>query len=203
MGAALVAAFVFDSCKSDPNSPGIEYMPDMYRSPSFETYGENLFYGDTVMSARLPASNTIPRGMDYLPYALPNSFDGYMASDSLKNPVANSPESIAKGKELYDRFCKHCHGKSGQGDGPIPTNSEYPPPPSYSKQLKDLSEGKMFHSITYGKNLMGAHASQLTKTERWTIIRYVQTLQNPAGSKKEAVADVSDKAAPVSEGKEG
>ena len=26
------------SCQSDPNSPGTEYMPDMYRSPAIETY---------------------------------------------------------------------------------------------------------------------------------------------------------------------
>jgi hypothetical protein len=45
--------------------------------------------------------------------------------------------------------------------------------------MKDLSDGKMFHSITYGRNLMGSHASQLTQEERWTIIHYVNTLQNP------------------------
>ena len=35
----------------------------------------------------------------------------------------------------------------------------------------------MFHTITYGKNLMGSHASQLNNEERWKVIRYVQTLQ--------------------------
>lgn len=197
----ILTALMFDSCKSDPNSPGIEYMPDMYRSPSFETYGENSFYGDTIMSARMPAMNTIPRGSDNLPYALPNSYEGYMAADTLKNPFMASEANLATGKELFERFCKHCHGKKGLGDGTVPTNSDYPPPPSYSKQLKDLSPGKMFHSITYGKNLMGSHASQLTKSERWKIILYVQTLQNPGGDKKEATADVAS--TPVEEGKVG
>jgi hypothetical protein len=35
----------------------------------------------------------------------------------------------------------------------------------------------MFHSITYGKGLMGQHASQLTQLERWQIIEYVKLLQ--------------------------
>jgi hypothetical protein len=42
------------SCTTDPNSPGIEYMPDMYRSPSYETYGMNALFADS-MAARTPA----------------------------------------------------------------------------------------------------------------------------------------------------
>jgi hypothetical protein len=43
--------------------------------------------------------------------------------------------------------------------------------------LKNLSAGKMYHSITHGKNLMGSYASQVNPTERWKIIRFIQTLQ--------------------------
>ncbi len=180
-----VSGMLFGACKSDPNSPGIEYMPDMYRSPSFETYGENEVYGQKIMSARVPASNTIPRGSDNLPYPYPNTFEGYEAAGAnLKNPLKASEENLAEGKVLYTRFCVHCHGKKGMGEGTVPTNSEYPPPPSYSKGLKDLPEGKMFHTLTHGKNLMGSHASQLTKTERWKVIFYVQTLQYPEGKSK-------------------
>ena len=35
--------------------------------------------------------------------------------------------------------------------------------PSYSDKLKDLPEGKMYHTLTYGKGLMGSHASQLSQ----------------------------------------
>lgn len=177
--AALVIAGLV-SCKSDPNSPGWEFMPDMYRSPSYETYGENALYPDG-MGARLPVDNTIPRGEDNLPYDLPNTYEGYMAAAERVNPIPVSDENIARGKELYDKFCWHCHGKTGEGDGSIPTNSDYPPPPSYTTSLKNLPAGQIFHSITYGKGLMGAHAAQLTKTERWHLVLYVQKLQNPNG----------------------
>ena len=36
----------------------------------------------------------------------------------------------------------------------------------------------MFHTLTYGKGMMGSHAGQLTKEERWTVIQYVKYLQN-------------------------
>ena len=35
----------------------------------------------------------------------------------------------------------------------------------------------MYHSLQYGKGLMGSHASQLSQKERWLIIEYVKTLQ--------------------------
>ena len=60
----------------------------------------------------------------------------------------------------------------------MPTNSDYPSPPSYKAALKDLSEGKMFHTLMYGKNLMGSHASQISAEDRWKIIYYVQSLQD-------------------------
>jgi hypothetical protein len=51
--------------------------------------------------------------------------------------------------------------------------------------LKNLPEGKIFHTLTYGKGTMGSHASQLTQEERWKLVFYVQKLQGP----KEVVSD--------------
>jgi len=62
---------------------------------------------------------------------------------------------------------------------------KFPPPPSYSKgnssrggAMRDLTDGKVFHTITYGINLMGAHASQINPEDRWKIVMYVRQLQN-------------------------
>ena len=35
---AFAISMMFASCVNDPNSPGLEYMPDMYRSPAVEAY---------------------------------------------------------------------------------------------------------------------------------------------------------------------
>ena len=35
----------------------------------------------------------------------------------------------------------------------------------------------MYHTLTYGKGLMGSHASQLSALERWEVIEYVKVLQ--------------------------
>lgn len=174
------------SCKKhDPNSPGTEFMPDMYRSPSLET---NMAFidmnnGDTLQANRLPVEGTIARG--YMPYEYPNTTEGYEnAGANLHNPLAKTEANLAEGEVLYGKYCVHCHGKSGAGDGKV-ADKLPGPPPSYSGPLKDLSEGKAFHSITYGKGLMGSHASQLTQEERWKVVMYVQKLQNPGGNQEE------------------
>lgn len=185
------------SCwKHDPNSPGTEFMPDMYRSPSLET---NMAYidmntGDTLQANRLPVKGTIARG--HMPYPYANDTSGYAAAGKfLHNPYAKSDKNLAEGEALYGKFCVHCHGASGAGDGLVA--GKLPgPPPSYSGPLKGLPEGKIFHSITYGKGMMGGHASQLTQEERWKVVLFVQKLQNPnGGATAEAPAAATDSAA--------
>lgn len=175
--AMLVAGFT--SCgKKDTNSPGFEFMPDMYRSPSVEVYGTSVLDGDTIYSTQfLPVKGTIARG--YMPYVYPNTGEGYeLAGLYLKNPIAWSEKVEKEGEALYGKYCVHCHGSSGAGDGKV--GGKLPgAPPAYNGALKNLPEGKIFHSITYGKGLMGNHASILTQDERWKLVYYVQKLQGP------------------------
>ena len=185
------AAIVISSCTSDSKSPGYEFMPDMYRSTSYETNSMNTIFSDS-MTNRLPVAGTIPRG-DFIPYGYPNSNEGYEAAGKeLKNPLEKTPENLAEGKRLFEIFCIHCHGAEGKGDGSIVANGKFAPPPAYSgDQLRELPEGKMYHTLEFGKNMMGSHASQLTQAERWKIIMYVQTLQKLAGTP--APADTAKK----------
>ncbi len=193
-GVAIAAVLVgFTACgKKDANSPGVEFMPDMYRSPSVEVYGTSVFNGDTIYSQQfLPVKGTIARG--YMPYVYPNTTEGYeQAGLYLKNPIALNTKVLADGEVLYGKYCVHCHGASGAGDGKV--GGKLPgAPPAYNGPLKNLSEGKIFHSITYGKGLMGNHGSILTQEERWKLVHYVQKLQGP----KETVPSDSAKTAPA------
>ena len=186
---------LLSSCGGDDQSPGVEYMPDMYRSPALEAYvdyGQDPYYVDedkvlgqrNTMSVRKPVKGTIMFSMDTskayfnFPYPYENTTEGYeLAGQELKSPITMTEETVAEGKVLYEKFCDHCHGKTGLGDGAVVSVGGHPPPNAYNNQLKDLPEGKMFHSVTYGKGVMGSHASQLNKEERWKVIHYVQTLQ--------------------------
>jgi len=187
--------------KKDANSPGFEFFPDMYRSPSVEVYGESVLDGDTIWSTRadkfLPVKRTIARG--YLPYPYPNNDEGYnQAGLYLKNPLPFSEQTVKEGEELYGKYCLHCHGATGGGDGKVGLKLPGAPPAYNGGALKNLPEGKIFHSITYGKGLMGNHATMLTQEERWKLTYFVQKLQGP----KTAPADSTLKAAAPGAGKE-
>jgi len=179
---AIVAAVIsITSCKEE-GGLAPEYMPDMYRSPAVEPYvdyGElRGNYSDTAytnkMTARHPVTGTIPRG--FQPYGYENTPEGYaLAGENLKNPIVFSDDILADGKVLYGMMCVHCHGETGQGDGTIVQRDKFPPIPTKFAPGLAKTEGEMFHTITYGKGLMGSHASQLNKEERWKLVHFIRT----------------------------
>lgn len=178
---ALVG-FTLASCSKDPNSPGYEYMPDMYRSAAVEANVD--YHNPDKLSAKLPPDGTIPFSSDptmaifNMPYALHDNAADYEKSASIKNPIAYSDAVVKEGEAIYKKMCTHCHGEKGDGMGQIAINGKIEGIPSYTGALKTLPEGKMFHTITYGKGLMGSHAGQLNKEERWKVIFWVKALQN-------------------------
>src|SRR5439155_736347 len=180
----LLTIALLAACSDDAKKPGYEYMPDMYRSPDYETNSANPLLKDS-MTEQAPVEGTIARGdalysdIDRMPYPYPNTNEGYEAAGKeLHNPLLKTDANLAEGKRLYQNYCIHCHGETGDGNGPVVQHNGPRPPAYYSDQLKDLPEGKAFHTTQYGKNMMGSHASQLLASQRWKIIMYVQGLQH-------------------------
>jgi mono/diheme cytochrome c family protein len=175
---AVTGAIGISSCTSHGNDPGIEYSPNMYVSNSYEAYTqtEEMSYNPFGMTMRLPVEGTIARGqMEYTLYK-----EGYEESTAWTSSVKATKSNVdTDGQALYLTFCQHCHGKKGKNDGKVVTLTEFPPPPFENFQtdyIKNLSIGKIFHSISYGKGMMGSHASQITPSERWKVALYVQQL---------------------------
>jgi len=175
---ALISGIVFLSSCAGDSGAGYEFMPNMYRSPSIETYAEHTISGyDGV-----PVEGTISRG-HLSTFNYDGTLDGYLlAGKNAVNPVENNTENLADGKALYGMFCEHCHGATGSGDGTM-THPIYSAVPHYNDdKLKrrcdvpmcELKAGHIFHAITYGLNAMGPHATQITEDERWKITLYVQ-----------------------------
>ena len=174
----FVGIIFLASCSGDSN-PGYEYMPNMYRSPSLETYSENAITG---MNALTPVKGTIARGK-LKTFNYDGTLEGYLlAGKKAFNPIEKNEKNLTDGKALYGMFCEHCHGETGAGDGTM-THAIYSAVPHYndSKLLRrcklpmcDLKAGHIFHTITFGLNAMGPHATQITENERWKIVLYVQ-----------------------------
>ena len=176
----IVATIITTSCK-DKRSTGWEYAPNMYEHLAYDPDQPNNNFKDGK-TAQLPPAGTIPIG--FVRFDYPNNKDGYeKASLEVKSPMAQEKANFAEGKILFEHYCSPCHGIGGQGNGLVVQHG-YPAPPSYSKgqssrggAMKDLTDGKIYHTITYGVNAMGSYASQLDPQERWKVIMYVHHLQ--------------------------
>lgn len=173
------------ACSAGGDNPGYEYAPNMYHSFAYEPLSQIADEPNTVnplgMNMRTPPKGVVARGqIDYNNYDFVVSNESYEASANLKNPLPATPQNIAEGNRLYNINCTPCHGEKGLGDGTIVKDGKYPPPPSYeSDRIKTTPDGKMFYSIRYGKNLMGAYGTVLNPTQIWQIVHYIRTISGP------------------------
>lgn len=192
----VLAALVTASCVQNPNSPGREFIPDMSRYKAYEGYNENP--GEAIlpqgMNAQKPPVNSISQTAEIYPY--PNNIEGYEAAGvSYFNEFSFAQAEITgEGKRLFAIYCSVCHGDKGDGVGHLTTlnlamGGGFPQPPSYFREdILALPEGKMYHSVMYGKGLMGSYATQLDHRERWLVLSYVQSLQDAYIAKQAATA---------------
>ena len=163
-----MATSCFDKAK-----PNYQFFPNMYEAVSYETYSEhNVFKGG--VEAQVPAKGSIKRG--FVPYEIPNTPEGYaLAKATLKSPLDSLSINQDKAKELYTIYCGICHGDKGDGKGNLVVKEKFLGVPSYKD--REITDGSIFHVITYGLNSMGSHANQLSQEERWQVADYVLKLK--------------------------
>lgn len=161
---SLIAISIFFSgCKSE--TKGFTYMPDMAFTPAIKAQA------DKPGSMRMPPAGTIARGHKPYPYSTQPEEAGRM----LKNPLHRTKAVLEQGRNLFNSYCLVCHGPYGEGDGTVVP--KFPRPPSLqSDKIRDYSDGRIFHVITMGQNLMPSYASQVEPEERWAIIHYLRAL---------------------------
>ena len=171
----LALVIVASSCDKSKRAPNLQYFPNMYEPVSYETYGENPNYA-VGMEGRLPVDGTIARGSEF-PFEYENTEEGYqLAKAELKSPLDIFTMDDERGEDLYVIYCAGCHGAKGDGQGELPKREKFLGIPNYKD--RDITDGSIYHTIMYGKNMMGSHASQLTEEERWQVVAYVQELKN-------------------------
>ncbi len=103
-------------------------------------------------------------------------------ADKTKNPVTVTPESIAKGKELYhDRMkgnCVFCHGETGSGnEANLARLRRKPADISKKERMAAMTDGELFWKISKGiTGIMPAGERRMTEEERWHVVNYIRTL---------------------------
>ncbi len=186
----LSAAAVIVSCSDVKRKPGSVYMPDMAYSRAYETYADHSNLKEAGINyTNMPVAGTISREEEMpFPYAKDKAGDtaNYFASRQVKSPIDSlSTKEEAEAERLYLINCGICHGAKLNGNGPLYKDGTGPYPVAPKNLIADplvsvMPEGQMFYSVAYGKNLMGSYASQLSRKQRWMVIRYIKNQQQKA-----------------------
>lgn len=143
----------------------------MKRQQKVAAQNPSQFFEDGA-GMRPPVQGTIARG--FLPYPYSDSPDE--AGAVLANPIPLTQESLARGERQFAVFCQPCHGPRGEGNGSL--TATFPKAPSlHSKKVREWSDGRIYHVLTVGQNVMPAHAAQITRDDRWAIIHHLRALQ--------------------------
>lgn len=185
ISSIVLLLVVLTSCNKDKNNPGYDYMgkQDMYYTKYYKAYSPNTVFRDS-MTNQLPVVGAISRGNMPFPYPTASIGDRAvnqsLAGLQLTNPMVANDETIASGKELYNIYCKICHGPTGRGDGHLYSSGLFPAKPTslVDAYVQGKPDGEIYYVITAGSisGLMGPHGTQIQPDDRWKIINYIRTL---------------------------
>lgn len=104
-----------------------------------------------------------------------------------KNPLADTPQTRADGKEAFSHYCVACHGMDGQNTGvPFADHMSPPIPLLTSPAVQEYTDGQLKRILDDGIWPSGMPGSKgiLSDEELWSIVVYLRHLP-PAGSQGE------------------
>ena len=97
---------------------------------------------------------------------------------AISNPSEYNLENVKKGKVIYTRNCKSCHGDPGKNNPlalvPLPVDIA-------SERMHVNTEGDMFYKITNGKGIMPPFEASISEDDRWKLINFMMNFK-PGGT---------------------
>jgi mono/diheme cytochrome c family protein len=86
-------------------------------------------------------------------------------------------ELVNRGHERFNIYCSQCHGRTGDGNGMIPSRGYRRPPSFHTDTLRNRPTGHYFDVITNGFGAMPPYGKMIPTRDRWAIVAYVRALQ--------------------------
>ena len=181
--------------------PPLEIFPDMVRQPKYKAQSESDFYADN-RSARPHAAGTVPMGysmpqqkstttenqdpsIDLSPYKniqFTASRD-YVSTGRMGNqwgtgiPFEVTAATMERGRQRYTINCAVCHGAAGLGNGITSKYGLNGIANFHVQRIREMADGEIFNTITWGKNTMMGYGSNIQVPDRWAIICYIRALE--------------------------
>jgi mono/diheme cytochrome c family protein len=107
-----------------------------------------------------------------------------MSSISLQKPwdvpakfktMKNSSKAdAAAGKELWNKNCASCHGKTGIGDGPKARTLETFPANFTKPTFQAQADGDLFYKTKFGRGEMPKYEGKIGDDEIWQLVNFMR-----------------------------
>lgn len=171
---AVVSIAGFRGAKSA--KPPREVFPDMDRQIKLRPQSGNEFF-ENRRSSQLYVEGTVARGDAYQDWPVNTGRVSGSTNfvDTIPLPVEET--LLNRGRQRYTIHCAPCHGAAGDGKGIITKYGMVAVANFHDPRLVKMSAGEIFHTITHGKNLMGAYGAAIDVADRWAIVAYMRALQ--------------------------
>jgi mono/diheme cytochrome c family protein len=187
----LVVATVarFGTRGNTSRKPALYLFGDMDRQPKLRPQADSPLFPDGRTS-RLPPPGTIARSEP----VVAGSQEVYPFEDNPVNtgrvpgttnyvelnPLPITDRLMSRGQERFNIYCAPCHGPAGDGKsavsklgmGVIADLHD-----TKTRRVVQQTDGQLFETITFGRNLMGAYGGIIPVEDRWAIVAYVRALQ--------------------------
>lgn len=162
---------------------------DMWRQPKSLPNHPSTVFEDGLVNRPLEQGVVVagePRADDghYTGYVNGVLVDTLPATLELNGETLDTKRDLREvldwGRERYDIFCSHCHGKTGEGDGMITQRGlvlRRVPASYHTDRLRNMPVGHFYDVITNGYGIMFAQASRVPVDDRWAIAAYIRALQ--------------------------
>ena len=161
---------------------------DPYENPRMPAEGSVAFAAGNYPSADGVVNLGQPEGV-----AIPYFTQLDLGVPGVGNPVIQAmvnptdpidPASLARGEELYLRFCVVCHGPDGVGANAYIAD-KHPVLLAYnisSDVVATYSDQYLYAMMRVGRGLMPEYGSRMAHFDRWHVVNYVRQLQAAAGN---------------------
>lgn len=178
---------------AQPRLPVKGTVPRGYAGISNEDGSSTDFSPLMEMKSHIPGNNQTSTPNGAVPYYYDDTEEGRTSAmaEIIENPFPITTKGLTEGAKLYGIYCAVCHGPQGDGLGYLVRDAnpqtgdpggKYPAQPAnlMLDEFVTASNGRYYHSIVRGRNMMGPYADKLSYEERWQVIHYIRSLQAKA-----------------------
>lgn len=146
----------------------------MANQPRYDSLESSNFFQDG-MSARPRIPGTVARGeLSTDPLLETGKVNG---EDVDGYPFPVTLDVVNRGEQRFNIYCAQCHGRTGDGNGMIPSRGYRRPPTFHTDALRAAKTGHFFDVMTNGFGAMPPYKTMIPARDRWAIIAYIRALQ--------------------------